>query len=273
MMTSPLLRPALCAFALATSAFSTLALASEPDSEGGRLLGYSGQARAPDTGALLYVEEHLFRERHGRTTERLVLYRCTDGTPFARKRIDYGAQPFAPTFELVDARLDYREGLRREGEAWIVFGGAGARAHQTPLGSVESVVADAGFDAFIRQHWTQLQAGQSVPIDFLVPSRARTYGFSLNKVDTLEIDGAAASRLRLSLGGVLGLFAPPIDVIYRDSDQWLLRFEGMTNIRESARKNVVAHIAFPDAPQAVDATQWTQASTAELQNCALTTSG
>lgn len=273
MTTSFLLRPALYAFALAAPAFSTLAPASEPDSEGSRLLGYRGQARAPDTGALLYVEEHLFREQAGRTTERLVLYRCADGTPFARKSIDYGAQPFAPAFELVDARLGYREGLRREGEAWVVFGGAGARAHQTPLGSVDAVVADAGFDEFIRRHWAPLQAGQSVPMDFLVPSRARSYGFTLNKVGTLEIDGAVASRLRLSLGGVLGLFAPPIDVIYRDSDQWLLRFEGMTNLRESARKNLVAHIAFPDAPQPVDAAHWTRANAIELQSCALTTSG
>lgn len=273
MTTSPLLCPAVLALALATLMPSAPAAVSEPDHEGSRLLGYLGEARSPDTGALLYVEEHLFREQAGRTAERLVLYRCADGTPFARKRIDYGTQPFAPTFELVDARLDYREGLRREGEAWIVFGGVGARAHQTPLSSIDSVVADAGFDAFIRRHWTQLHAGQNVPIDFLVPSRARTYGFTLSKVDTLEIDGAAASRLRLSLGGVLGLFAPPIDVIYRDADQWLLRFEGMTNIRESARKNVVAHIAFPEAPQPVDSAHWTRASAIELRSCALTTSG
>lgn len=261
-------RPALLALGLSASLAVAHAAVPEPG-EGARLLGYSGEARSPDSGALIYVEEHLLREQAGQPVERMVVYRCADGTPFARKQVDYGNLPFTPAFELVDARLDYREGLRREGEAWIVFGGAGARAQQTPLGEVESIVADAGFDAFIRQHWAQLQAGKSVPIDFLVPSRARSYGFRLSKVETFEVDGEPASRMRLSLSGLFGLFAPAIDVIYRDSDQWLLRFEGMTNIRESARKNVVAHIAFPQTPAPVAAEAWAQASAEPLQSCAL----
>lgn len=267
-----LLPLALLALGLGASLAVAHAAVPEP-SEGTRLLGYAGDARSPDSGSLIYVEEHLLREQAGQPVERLVLYRCADGTPFARKQVEYGTQPFAPAFELVDARLGYREGLRREGEAWIVFGGAGERAQQTPLDEVESIVADAGFEPFVRQHWAQLQAGESVPIDFLVPSRARSYGFRLSKVEALQIEGEAASRMRLSLSGVFGLFAPAIDVIYRDSDQWLLRFEGMTNIRESARENVVAHIAFPQTPQPVAAERWAQASAEPLQSCALPAAG
>jgi hypothetical protein len=191
-----LLRPTL--LALGVCALLPLSHAAVPEpGEGARLLRYAGEARAPDSGALIYVEEHLLREQAGQPVERLVLYRCADGTPFARKQVEYGAQPFAPAFELVDARLDYREGLRREGEAWIVFGGAGERAHQTPLEDIESIVADAGFEPFVREHWAQLQAGESVPIDFLVPSRARSYGFRLSKVEALEVEGEAASRMRV----------------------------------------------------------------------------
>ena len=274
-LSPPLLRLLpLALLALGPGASLTVADAAVPEpGEGARLLRYAGEARAPDSGALIYVEEHLLREQAGQPVERLVLYRCADGTPFARKQVEYGTQPFAPAFELVDARLDYREGLRREGEAWIVFGGAGERAHQTPLADIESIVSDAGFEPFVREHWAQLQAGESVPIDFLVPSRARSYGFRLSKVEALEIEGEAASRMRLSLSGVFGLFAPAIDVIYRDADQWLLRFEGMTNIRESARENVVAHIAFPQTPQPVAADAWAQASAESLQSCALPAAG
>ncbi len=272
MKISRLRRNLIAACALAACTCPALAQGPEPV-DGASLLAYRGEARTPVGGALLYVEEHLLRSNGEGLSERLVLYRCADGTPFARKQVDYGDPPFAPAFELIDARLDYREGLRREGEAWIVFGGAGERAQQTPLKDVESIVVDAGFEPFLRQHWTQLQAGESVPIDFLVPSRARSYGFRLSKVEALEVDGAPASRLRLSLSGMLGLFAPAIDVIYRDADQWLLRFEGMTNIRESARKNVVAHIAFPQTPQPVAAEQWAQASMETLQSCALPATG
>jgi hypothetical protein len=262
----------LLAAALCAPLLTSQAAVPEPV-ESGRVLAYRGEARAPEGGALLYVEEHLLREGPQGPSERLVLYRCADGTAFARKQVDYGETPLAPAFELVDARLDYREGLRREGDALQVFGGIGDSFDATAVEAAENLVADAGFDLFVLTHWSRLQAGETVPIDFLVPSRGRAYGFRLRKVEALELDGAAASRIRLSLSGLFGLFAPPIDVIYRDSDRWLLRFEGLTNIRESASSNLVAHIVFPQPPAPVDATQWAQASAQPLQACAIPGAG
>lgn len=259
--------------ACALAACACPALATGPDPvDGSSLLAYRGEARAPEGGALLYVEDHLLRSNGEELSERLVLYRCADGTPFARKQVDYAENPLAPAFKLVDARLDYREGLRREASRLHTFGGIG-EPRETTLGAAGALVADAGFDRFVSQNWLRLQAGEAVPLDFLVPSRGRSYGFRVRKVEDIEVDGAAASRVRLSLGGVFGLFAPPIDVIYRDADQWLLRFEGMTNIRADARNNLVAHIEFPDSPQPVDAEQWAQASAEPLQSCALPASG
>ena len=43
-----------------------------------------GDAHARDDGRLLYREQHLVRRDGDRPLERLVLYRCPDGTAFAR---------------------------------------------------------------------------------------------------------------------------------------------------------------------------------------------
>ena len=230
---------------------------------------YSGTAVDPRAAQPLYQEQHFVRSRDGAPAERLVLYRCTDGRAFARKRVDYGENPFVPTFELVDARLDYREGLRRSVDGLSAFAGSSDGAREAALEGAATLVADSGFDRFVQAQWARLQAGESVDFDFVVPSRGEALSFRLRKQEALQVDGAAASRIRLSLSGLFGLFAPDIDVIYRDSDQWLLRFEGLTNIRESASRNVVARIDFPAAPAETDEAAWAAAAAEPLKACAL----
>jgi hypothetical protein len=78
-------------------------------------------AREPKTNLPLYREQHLVRREGGTVVERLVIYRCLDGTAFARKQLDYRRSTQAPEFALEDARLGYAEGLRRAGGGVSLF--------------------------------------------------------------------------------------------------------------------------------------------------------
>jgi hypothetical protein len=198
-----------------------------------------------------------------------VLYRCADGTPFARKRVDYGPAALAPSFELRDARLGYREGLRREGEGLIAFAGDEASLREGRIELAANLVADSGFDRLVRERWTALQRGETVRIDFVVPARGRALGFRIRKIEALQVEGEPASRLQLALGGMLGLFAPAIEVVYRDADRWLLRFEGMTNIRAAGEKNVQARIEFPEPPSPQPDTRWQELEQLPLAACVI----
>lgn len=222
-------------------AFLLLATAAHADR---RLVG---EARDPESDALIYREEHLLRETQDVPRERLVLYRCPNGELFARKRVSYGDTPTTPTFALEDGRFGYREGLRRDGERLTAYVKRDQERPETQgeIAAAESLVVDAGFDEFVRARWDALQRGDGLPISFLVPSRQRTYTFRLKRLGAEQIEGAAATRLRLSLGGVLGWFLPHIDVSYRDRDRRLMRFEGLTNIRIDPEDTYVARIEFP----------------------------
>lgn len=72
------------------------------------LLSVQGDAHDPASERLLYREEHVIRRDGDAPVERVVLYRCPDGTAFARKRVDYRASRTAPEFSLIDARDGYR---------------------------------------------------------------------------------------------------------------------------------------------------------------------
>ncbi len=169
-----------------------------------------GIARDPRSGRELYREQHWMRHAGGSIVARLVLYRCADGTTFARKRVDYASARFAPAFALEDARGDHREGLRRAGAPRAYArSGDGERSFAV---SGEPLVADAGFDEFIRAHWDALTSGEAVPLAFVLPARGRVMAFRVRRQDRGEIDGRAVERFRLSLPGLLGLVAPHIDV-------------------------------------------------------------
>jgi hypothetical protein len=183
-----------------------------------------------------------------------VLYRCAQGSqPFARKLLTYTASREDPTFEFEDARFGYLEGLRTVAGGREVFqrpkAGAELRTRMVPTGA--TIVSDAGFDEFVRRHWDEIEAGKTVRFPFLVPSRLTTMAFKVKKNRETTIEGSTASVIRLNLGGFLGLFLPYIEVSYRKSDRVLMRYKGLTNIRDAAGDNVTAQIDFPSAERIV----------------------
>jgi hypothetical protein len=230
---------------------------------------YQGEARLPGAGTLLYEEHHLLRrDPAGQPRNRLVLYRCPDGAAFARKDVRYGEATQAPEFALFDVRFGYREGYEL-GSSFVQRSGK-APLQRKPVTTGEALVIDAGFDEFVRGRWDELQRGEALRLEFLVPSRLSSFGFRLLKLRSETIGGEPASVFRLALSGVFGWFADAIEVSYRDSDRRLMRFAGLTNIRRDGDNNLVAQIEFPPAREAPAAeAAWAAAEREPLVDCQL----
>lgn len=210
-------------------------------------LQFTGIARARD-GAVLYVESHHVRNVGAIGETRVVLYRCSkDGPAFARKELTYGKTREEPEFIFTDARSGYVEGLRQTPQGPRVFQQENSRSarREAKVPSDATIVADAGFDEFVRKHWDELEAGKTVRFPFLIPSRLDFLTFKVKKHHETKIEGATASVIRLNLSGVLGWFLPYIEVSYRKSDRVLMRYDGLTNIRDDSGKNHIAIIEFP----------------------------
>lgn len=211
---------------------------------------FTGYARSLDGHALLYVESHAISASGTAGETRVVLYRCAAGAaPFARKDLDYAANRIAPAFAFEDARSGFAEGLQRTTRGLEVFerAGADARLGTEVLPRAGALVADAGFDEFVLARWDSLEQGASAEVPFLVPSRLDSVDFKVRKVADTVIEGEAANVFRLSVAGPLGWFVPDIDVSYRKRDRRLVRYRGITNIRDAAGSMLAAQIDFPDA--------------------------
>ena len=231
---------------------------------------FTGYARALDTGALLYVESHFVADAGKALEKRVVLYRCTaNSTPFARKQLDYGGVRTTPSFAFDDARSGFAEGFIHAARDSSVFARAGADAPLRTgfIGHQDTLVVDAGFDEFVLAHWDSLARGASMKVVFLVPSLLEAVSFRLRKVDEDRIDGEVASVIRLSLAGPLGWFLPDIDVSYRQRDRRLMRYRGLTNIRDAAGKLLAAQIDFPDSARSFAAVDLAALRALPLQSC------
>jgi hypothetical protein len=210
---------------------------------------YEGQAYGIDDGNLLYRESHYVDRDGAGSGRRVVLYRCPDGAAFARKRIDYGTDSLVPDFEMVDARLGYREGVRREGVARAVFVQRGPQREERsgPLPTVQGLVADAGFDDFVRLHWDQLAAGETLRFPILLPSRIDWFDFKVGRAAGESDAGDDTLVIRLSLGAWWAFLLPHVDVHYARERRELLRYTGITSVRDTEGRNYEARLEFaPD---------------------------
>jgi len=221
---------------------------------------------------LLYTESHWLQYEDGRLQERTVLYRCSDGTPFARKNVSYRNSAVAPEFNFQDRRLNYQEGLSRKNNRASLWYQKGDKRSEQPLPATSNLVADSGFDAFIKSRWQQLNQSRELPLQFAVPARLKSYGFVLAPSGETRYLNTTARNFTLGLDGWLGFFAPDIEVTYSLDGQRLLRFKGLSNILANDGKSQInAQIEFPLTDQAVAETDKRQAQTVLLKSCQLRT--
>ncbi|MBB6241474.1 hypothetical protein [Rhodanobacter sp. MP1X3] len=253
-----------CALGLTLGLAATVGAAAGAPTDSDSVRYVEGKASASD-GHLMYTESHWIYDDGGNPS-RLVLYRCPDGEPFARKTLHDDDSPQAPDFELDDARTGYREGVRSSGGKRVIFvrNDKNAAERTAALDTSPMPVIDAGFDAYIRTHWDTLgKSGDTLP--FLLPSRLGTLSFRVKRQGDTQIDGHAARQYRLSLDSMIGFALPHLDVAYDAKTHELLSFSGIANIRSSDGKNVDAKILFdPSKNKDVSRTDLDNAAKAPL---------
>ena len=211
---------------------------------------WSGDAYSSATDALLYHETHYVYDG-GR--ERVVLYRCPDGQPFARKHVQETANAQAPDFDLVDAHLGYREGVRERNGAREVY--VQRRPSMPEQASVVPVpangVIDTGLEAFAQRHWDELLRGKTLSVPYLVPSRRKFFDVAVDRVADAPGTRPSTMTLRLAIDSWLSFLLPHIEIVYDIASRAIVRYEGLSSIRDDNGKSYRIRALYPPATAAV----------------------
>lgn len=187
-----------------------------------------GEAFDRESGTLLYRELHDCASDLRHCTVR---YKDTEGELIALKQLDYGRDMTAPSLVMTD--------YRRDREIRIPF------TEESGL-----FVVDAGFDNFVRAQWDTLADGQ--PVTF----RFRGVGFDSPVSMKIGVDdGRDCNPENLCLAvnidsWLLSSFIDPIRLSYTRNDRRLLRYSGISNLRDESGEALYVdiHYVYPATP-------------------------
>lgn len=200
-----------------------------------KTLTYKGNAYdLNDSHKLLYTETHHLTLVNGKPSVRRVAYRSATKQLIVEKTNQYQQNSATPEFELQDLRTGYREQARfsRNGDLILTLqenGQAQEQSHR--IDSLPShLIIDAGFDSFVRQHWSELEAGKSVTFSFASVARLDLIDFRLLKKDSNKEQLVLSMRLKSRL---LAWLLDPIELTYDRQSKRLLRYRGLGNIQDS----------------------------------------
>lgn len=224
-----------------------------------------GQALSAADGRLLYRETHWLQDVGDRQA-RLVLYRCADGKPFARKWMPAAEVAMAPDFEFMDGRDGRQESVRAQAGRRLVSvrAGTGTSVQEKSLEMPAAGVIDAGFDAAVRANWATLQNGEPVSLPFLLTSRQRWVPVKLQRVAAIDWQGQPAEKLQMQLDAWFGFAVPAVTLVYSRADRRLLEFSGTGNVRDAAGAWPQVRVRFPEPPQQVASNDLATARTQPL---------
>jgi hypothetical protein len=247
--TAVCLRPVLCvlSLALATPTFATPAPAAlDVPASSGKLTAI-GEAFDRATGQLLYREYH-FRQPGSALGS--VEYRGPDRRLLGTKSLDFQVAPWAPAFQQIDLRTGEMLFARWQGSSLTL----GYREnHQGEIRQEQvperALVADAGFDNFIRAHWSGLLGEGKKSFSFAVPSRLDTLTLVAQR-RACKKPSKAAETVCFRVQPDNWLFAvlvDPIDLQYDANSRQLLEFQGLSNITDDNGEPQVVTIRYQHA--------------------------
>jgi hypothetical protein len=206
---------------------------------------FTGTARERD-GAVLYQEEHVVEFDAGRPRSIVTLYRDPAGEPIAELRTDFLADPFAPSYTFEDYRTGATEAVS-VGERDIHLE---AHGRSRTLARPAHLATGQGLDRLVRDRLAALARGETLRVDYAIPSRLDTYEF---RVHARRTHGDRV-HVRVELTSfLLRLFAPDLDVEYDRNSGRLLRYNGASNLAFGRGDNPQVEITYAYPPAATAA--------------------
>lgn len=202
-----------------------------------------------NSDVLLYEEQHQVEGQCANNSwqplsHQVKYFKQGEDSAFATKTLSYTESPLRPSYEFRQAGFDERMVVaNREDQqleiTWDTNNGE-TRTFEAPVEQV--VVADAGFDSFVRQNWQRIQNDKTIDFRFLAPTRGEHYAFVLEQTSDSRVNADMVIEIRPS-GYVTRFLVDPIVLGY-SSDGELTDYVGLTNVRENADQNYTAHIRY-----------------------------
>ena len=179
-------------------------------------------------GKVVYREWHEVQVVAGEVKSSLTTYYApTSKEKIAELRSNYSKSIKMPTYEFVDLRTNYREGLRFENNKYIIYNQeAGELEGREVLSAKEALFSCQGWHYYLINNLSTLEKSD-IALNLILPSELDFFRFRVQQVESSK--DLVVADLKLS-NWILSLFAPSLQLTYDKKLKKLVRYEGISNI-------------------------------------------
>jgi hypothetical protein len=208
---------------------------------------YSGKAYDIKTKQLQYSDHHSENISSSKHISSSIVYRDSSNKVFAKKEISFQKNSSLPDFKLVDLRDGYEEGGELKNNTYVLHfrKNSNSEPQQKILPIEGRMVADGGFDPFIKIHWNALLKGDKIKFKFVAPSQLDQFDFIVYKTKEENRNDRPTMILKMNMDNfLLKMVIPPITIHYDIETKRIVEYEGISNINNSSGKSLFVRIIY-----------------------------
>jgi hypothetical protein len=226
------------------------ALAADPST-----LKFRGYAYDLSSNRFLYTEVHEQRVEGDRWLGGTIDYYAPNGKRIGHKVLDFSQDPHIPVYRLeLTSKGGYMESITAVGADSIDMARQDHGESRVETATVKRrglVAADSGFHTFLRDHFGELMAGETVTFSFAVAGNLDTFKFRAKKVGEATFEGRPAVKLRIEPDSLLRFLVDPLEVTYEPPQRKLVEYRGVSNIHDEVTgKPYNVRVIYPSAKPA-----------------------
>lgn len=210
---------------------------------------FIGYAYDQKDGKLLYIERHRQELSGSKLLRGSVIYTDPSGKVIARKSLDYRSNPYAPKFQTEDLRFGSLEAGEFRDQRYNVSFREGRKSdlRSRNLDDVGGLVADAGFDNYVRARMHDLLKGEDVHFNLVIPSRLESIQFRAAPMGLERSNDRELLRVRIETdNALLRLFVSPGYLLYDINSGELMEYVGLSNLDDESVTKYRVRILYPN---------------------------
>jgi hypothetical protein len=196
---------------------------------------FTGRAYNSD-GDLVYIEKHTVTYADRQVTQSRTRYYDPNSQLIGSLISDYSEGPQYGSYRFEDLRGDYQDGAEVLADGIRLYrrSAGDEKGDSRVIDRQSGQIVGQGFHHFIRTHLEGIAAGEIYHVKLVLPSRLDQFKFRIRKLNTER--GVLKVRLEID-NWVIRLFAPHVDADYDLKTRRLLRYEGISNMTNTAGKH------------------------------------
>jgi len=200
-----------------------------------------GTAVDSNTNELLYKEKYLFETRNGQPIMRSE-FLDPNGVSIAERTVKYDGGT-VKEYRFKQDVIDYSESIVRSRNGIDLEGQNGEKVKSDQIDDDNGVTIDAGFSDYIVRNWDELNQGKTKRFKFAHIGQMAAVKLRVKKAeieDTSAIENDVDHNVvmfKMTLANpVLRMLVKPIEVGYYKDSKQLAYYQGISNLKNSDRK-------------------------------------